>query len=262
MAPCRDRRNPPRDDPLLIVVSCPVPVWPCPAAARIYQSPSELCVPRHLPGPCRRHKQRPSDNRHMLPVPILNDEPCEKRGFVWPREKCERQMKIHGLHCRASILSQSRRHLPAAVSLPGHRKIGVTQQAIESASHFDIDIFATRRRECVIASTSEMPVASSFLHKFKVPLRAIPLTSYSVGIFFARREQVALAAEHRQTLRQIGYAPSVAHQRCTRHCSNAAAANNNARRAATPAARAKIAVEFCDRCPRADRSAEGSVFAP
>src|SRR5689334_20131351 len=26
-----------RDDPLLIVVSRPVPVWPCPAAARIYE---------------------------------------------------------------------------------------------------------------------------------------------------------------------------------------------------------------------------------
>ena len=134
----------------------------------------------------------------MLPVPILNDEPCEKRGFVWPREKCERQMKIHGPHCRASILSQSRRHLAAAVSLPGRRKIGVTQQAIESASHFDIDIFATRRRECVIASTSEMPAASSFLHKFKVPLRAIPLTAYGVGIFFARREHVAFAARRRK----------------------------------------------------------------
>jgi len=156
----------------------------------------------------------------MMPVPILNDEPCGKRGFVWPREKCERQMKIHGPHCRASVLSQSRRHLAAAVSLPGRRKIGVTQQAIESASHFDIDIFATRRRECVIASTSETPAASSFLHKFKVPLWAIPLTAYSVGFFFARREQVAFCG---RSIDKPAYAPSVAHQRCTRDCCNAAA---------------------------------------
>ena len=189
----------------------------------------------------------------MLPVPILNDEPCEKRGFVWPREKCERQMKIHGPHCRASILSQSRRHLPAAVSLPGRRKIGVTQQAIESASHFDIDIFATRRRECVIASTSETPAASSFLHKFKVPLWAIPLTAYSVGFFFARREQVAFcggASTNRRTRRLWHTSGARVIAATLRR------AKNNARRAAMPAARAKIAVEFCDRCPRADRSAE------
>ena len=122
----------------------------------------------------------------MMPVPILNDEPCGKRGFVWPREKCERQMKIHGPHCRASILSQSRRHLPAAVSLPGRRKIGVTQQAIESASHFDVDICATWRREFVTDPTPEMPVASSFLHKLEVPLRPILLTAYGAAFFFAR----------------------------------------------------------------------------
>ena len=68
-------------------------------------------------GPLRRHKQHPSDNRHMIAGPHLDDEPCEKRGFVWPREKCERRMKIHGPHCRASVVSQRCCDLTADMTL-------------------------------------------------------------------------------------------------------------------------------------------------
>jgi len=39
------------------------------------------------------------------------------------------------------------------VSLSNRPKIVVTQQPFESASHFDVDIFATRRLEFVIAPT-------------------------------------------------------------------------------------------------------------
>src|SRR5436190_96225 len=100
-----------RNDPLLIVACVPSLFGLARPPHASTKSPSELCASRSPLGPFRRHKQHPSDNRHIIAGPHLDDEPCAKRGFVWPREKCERQMKIHGLYCRASFLRSEERRV-------------------------------------------------------------------------------------------------------------------------------------------------------
>jgi len=99
LAPCLDRRN--RRTRRSVTYSCLLsrPCLTLPGRRTHLQNRRPNFAPREISaGPLRRHKQHPSDNRHMIAGPHLDDEPCEKRGFVWPREKCERQRKIHGPH--------------------------------------------------------------------------------------------------------------------------------------------------------------------
>jgi len=71
----------------------------------------------------------------------------------WPQEKCEREMKIHSPHSRASVQSQSLRQFAGSVSGLRRRSIDVTTQAIESAPHFVAIISATLRHQLVTAAT-------------------------------------------------------------------------------------------------------------
>src|ERR1041384_6872229 len=73
------------------------------------------------------------------------------------------------------------------------------------------------------------------------PAVGYPVNCLQRGIFFCATRAGSLL---RRSIDKPAYAPSVAHQRCTRDCCDAAAANNNARLAAMPAAHAKSPSNF------------------
>jgi hypothetical protein len=105
-APWFDQRNRLARRPLNL--GCPVPVWPCPAAARI-----NSIVVRTLRSASlhRTVRARDIDLKTDTPcrLPILTMSECGAMNW-WPQEKCERSVKIHSPHGGASFQSQSLRH--------------------------------------------------------------------------------------------------------------------------------------------------------
>lgn len=95
--------------------------------------------------------------------PTLTMSPVRSEKFVAAREVRARAKIRHTVYRGASFLSKSRLCFVADVTLLRRRQPVVAKQAFESASHFDVEFFATVSRKCVVAATVEIRMGRSLL---------------------------------------------------------------------------------------------------
>lgn len=170
-----------------VTYRCPVPVWPCPAAARIncFRRPNVAPI-----SPQNRTRAAAVRKPACHAGPHLDDETCAKRGLAAAREVRAREKDYaHTIRRRKHSVAPCPRFCCRCDPCVTARR----RQAFESAPRIVARNSAAPTRECVIAMTPKMTAASSLFDKIEVRCAAIRLTLWSVGVFVARQKHVAVA---------------------------------------------------------------------